>query len=306
MQSVSCSRAKKVSEKQRHEQFGKVERGSAAVLVSTSMSGVVATPAMCRTIRRRRLAVTQILVHLPPGMAVEDHHPRGSCTGTQPPAGQSVLFDNKAGASGAVAPSTSRTVRQTATPSHHHDGDDAASLASTHAATIRPISTFPVANEPASWMYGHPITVPANNPGVHPLTAKGQPGKINFGSAANHHHPALADDVSPSEEYGVRWCTVPKDGGAGNQRPAVRGRSGAVRSDDYPHIAATAAEMLRHRRRRWQPVPTSDLANGVVDRWRSWYGILASGRARPPIVDRKLARRSRSGGRDARHQRQRW
>ena len=115
--------------------------------------------------------------------------------------GQSVLFDNRAGASGAIG---AEHVKNSPADGYTFLTTTTAMVCITQ--HLQPLPYDPakdfvtVARTPTSWMgMGINPQVPANNLQEFIAYAKANPGKINFGSAGlGDHHPALRRDASTS------------------------------------------------------------------------------------------------------------
>ena len=210
--------------------------------------------------------------------------------------GQSILFDNKAGASGAIgaehviksAPADGYTFLTTTTamvcitqhlqPLPYDPGKD----------------FVPVARTATSWIgMGINPEVPANNLQEFIAYAKANPGKINFGSAGLATITQLYGEMF-NIEAGVKMVHVPYKGSAPATNDLLSGQI-QVQFDPttLPHIAAGRLKcfaILGEKRWPGKPdIPTlKEQGLGKIG-GDAWYGILAA-KGTPQVAIDKLAR----------------
>jgi tripartite-type tricarboxylate transporter receptor subunit TctC len=209
--------------------------------------------------------------------------------------GQSVLFDNKAGASGAIgadhvknSPADGYTFLTTTTamvcitqhlqPLPYDPGKD----------------FVPVARTATSWIgMGINPQVPANNLQEFVAYAKANPGKINFGSAGLATITQLYGEMF-NIEAGVKMVHVPYKGSAPATQDLLSGQI-QVQFDPttLPHIAAGRLKcfaILGEKRWPGKPdIPTlKEQGLGKIG-GDAWYGILAA-KGTPQVAIDKLAR----------------
>jgi len=209
--------------------------------------------------------------------------------------GQSVLFDNKAGASGAIgaeyvvksAPADGYTFLTTTT---------AMVCITQH---LQPLPYDPakdfvaVARTATSWMgMGIALSVPANTLQEFIAYAKANPGKINFGSAGLATITQLYGEMF-NLETGVKMVHVPYKGSAPATNDLLSGQI-QVQFDPttLPHIAAGRLKcfaVLGEKRWPGKPdVPTlKEQGLGKIG-GDAWYGILAA-KGTPQVAIDKLS-----------------
>jgi tripartite-type tricarboxylate transporter receptor subunit TctC len=209
--------------------------------------------------------------------------------------GQSVLFDNKAGASGAIgaehvknSPADGYTFLTTTT---------AMVCITQHLQPLPydPAKDFvPVARVATSWIgMGINPQVPANNLQEFIAYAKANPGKINFGSAGLATITQLYGEMF-NIEAGVKMVHVPYKGSAPATQDLLSGQI-QVQFDPttLPHIAAGRLKcfaILGEKRWPGKPeIPTlKEQGLGKIG-GDAWYGILAA-KGTPQVAIDKLAR----------------
>jgi tripartite-type tricarboxylate transporter receptor subunit TctC len=218
--------------------------------------------------------------------------------------GQSVLFDNKAGASGAIgaehvknSPADGYTFLTTTT---------AMVCITQHLQPLPydPAKDFvPVARVATSWIgMGVNPQVPANNLQEFIAYAKANPGKINFGSAGLATITQLYGEMF-NIEAGVKMVHVPYKGSAPATQDLLSGQI-QVQFDPttLPAIAAGRLKcfaILGEKRWPGKPdIPTlKEQGMGKIG-GDAWYGILAA-KGTPQIAIDKLSRAIGEASQDA-------
>jgi len=209
--------------------------------------------------------------------------------------GQSVLFDNRAGASGAIG---AEHVKNSPADGYTFLTTTTAMVCITQ--HLQPLPYDPakdfvaVARTATSWMgMGINLQVPANNLQEFIAYAKANPGKINFGSAGLATITQLYGEMF-NIETGVKMVHVPYKGSAPATNDLLSGQI-QVQFDPttLPHIAAGRLKcfaVLGEKRWPGKPdVPTlKEQGLGKIG-GDAWYGILAA-RGTPPVAIDRLSR----------------
>jgi len=209
--------------------------------------------------------------------------------------GQSMLFDNRAGASGAIG---AEHVRNSPADGYTFLTTTTAMVCITQ--HLQPLPYDPgkdfvaVARTATSWMgMGINPQVPANTLAEFIAYAKANPGKINFGSAGLATITQLYGEMF-NIEAGVKMVHVPYKGSAPATNDLLSGQI-QVQFDPttLPHIAAGRLKcfaVLGEKRWPGKPdIPTlKEQGLGKIG-GDAWYGILAATGTPQPAID-KLAR----------------
>jgi tripartite-type tricarboxylate transporter receptor subunit TctC len=209
--------------------------------------------------------------------------------------GQSVLFDNKAGASGAIG---AEHVKNSAADGYTFLVTTTAMVCITQHLQPLPYDPakdfIPVARTATSWIgMGINPQVPANSLEEFIAYAKANPGKINFGSAGLATITQLYGEMF-NIEAGVKMVHVPYKSSAPATNDLLSGQI-QVQFDPttLPHIAAGRLKCFAILgEKRWPGKP--DVATlkeqglGKIG-GDAWYGILAAKGTPQPAID-KLAK----------------
>jgi tripartite-type tricarboxylate transporter receptor subunit TctC len=210
--------------------------------------------------------------------------------------GQSILFDNKAGASGAIG--AEHVVKSAPADGYTFLTTTTAMVCITEHLQPLPYDTskdlVPVARTATSWMgMGINPQVPANNLQEFIAYAKANPGKINFGSAGLATITQLYGEIF-NIEAGVKMVHVPYKGSAPATNDLLAGQI-QVQFDPttLPHIAAGRLKcfaVLGEKRWPGKPdVPTlKEQGLGKIG-GDAWYGILAAKGTPQAAIDRMSA-----------------
>ena len=206
--------------------------------------------------------------------------------------GQSVLFDNKGGASGMIGAAYGKT--QPA-DGYNFLATTVAMLAITR--HLQPIPFDPekdfltVARMSTSWacLTIHP-SVPANTMAEFVAYAKANPGKINYGSSGNATITHLNCEIL-NLEAGIKMTHVPYKGSAQATADLLGGQIQAQTDQTcLPHILAGRLRGLAMvGDRRWpykSDIPTMKETGYGKDVGESWYGMLAPAGTSKEIVER--------------------
>lgn len=264
------------------------------LFVSASMASMVAAPAIvsaqsaggdwpARQIR--------IVVPYPPG-GPSDITTRVVLERAGSLLGQSMLFDNKAGASGAIG--AEHVKNQTPDGYTFLTTTTAMVCITQHLQPLPydPATDFiPVARTATSWIgMGVNPQVPANNLQEFIAYAKANPGKINFGSAGLATITQLYGEMF-NIETGVKMVHIPYKGSAPATNDLLSGQI-QVQFDPttLPHIAAGRLKCFAIvGEKRWPgrpDIPTlREQGYGKIG-GDAWYGILAPKGTPQPIVDK--------------------
>ena len=206
--------------------------------------------------------------------------------------GQSVLFDNKAGASGMIG---AEFVKNATVDDHTFLTTTTAMVAITR--HLQPIpfdpekDFIPVSRMTTSWgaFAVHP-SVPARNVAEFVAYARENPGKINFGSAGLATITQLYGEML-SLEAGIKMVHVPYRGSAPATNAVVAGEVQAqFDQTTLPHIRAgklrALAILADARHPDFPDVPTLREQGYGKDGGDSWFGILAPTGSSPEIVEK--------------------
>lgn len=261
------------------------------LFISASAAGLVSAPAIVSAQSDWPSRQIRIVIPYPPG-GPSDITTRLVLERASALLGQSVLFDNRAGASGAIgaehvknSPADGYTFLTTTT---------AMVCITQHLQPLPydPAKDFvPVARTATSWMgMGINPQVPANNLQEFIAYAKANPGKINFGSAGLATITQLYGEIF-NIEAGVQMVHVPYKGSAPATNDLLSGQI-QVQFDPttLPHIAAGRLKcfaVLGERRWPGKPdIPTlKEQGLGKIG-GDAWYAILAARGTPQPAIDR--------------------
>ena len=271
--------------------------------IAASASGLMAAPAIVSAQTEWPNRQIRIVVPYPPG-GPSDVTTRLVLERAGAVLGQSVLFDNRAGASGAIG---AEHVKNSAPDGYTFLTTTTAMVCITQ--HLQPLPYDPakdfvaVARTATSWIgMGVNPQVPANNLQEFIAYAKPNPGKINFGSAGLATITQLYGEIF-NIEAGVKMVHVPYKGSAPATNDLLSGQI-QVQFDPttLPHIAAGRLKcfaILGERRWPGKPdIPTlKEQGLGKIG-GDAWYGILAPKGTPQPIVD-KLARAIGEAAKDA-------
>ena len=210
--------------------------------------------------------------------------------------GQSILFDNKAGASGAIG--AEHVIKSAPADGYTFLTTTTAMVCITEHLQPLPYDTskdlVPVARTATSWVgMGINPQVPANNLQEFIAYAKANPGKVNFGSAGLATITQLYGEIF-NIEAGVKMVHVPYKGSAPATNDLLSGQI-QVQFDPttLPHIAAGRLKcfaVLGEKRWPGKPdVPTlKEQGLGKIG-GDAWYGILAARGTPQAAIDRMSA-----------------
>ncbi|MCW2573936.1 MAG: Tripartite-type tricarboxylate transporter, receptor component TctC [Frankiales bacterium] len=264
------------------------------LFISASAAGMVSSPAIVSAQSDWPNRQIRIVVPYPPG-GPSDITTRLVLERAGALLGQSVLFDNRAGASGAIG---AEHVKNSPPDGYTFLTTTTAMVCITQ--HLQPLPYDPardfvtVARVATSWMgMGINPQVPANNLQEFIAYAKANPGKINFGSAGLATITQLYGEMF-NIEAGVKMVHVPYKGSAPATSDLLSGQI-QVQFDPttLPHIAAGRLKcfaVLGERRWPGKPdVPTlKEQGLGKIG-GDAWYGILAA-KGTPQFVTDKLAK----------------
>ena len=261
------------------------------LFISASAAGMVSAPAIVSAQADWPARQIRVVIPYPPG-GPSDITTRIVMERAASLLGQSVLFDNKAGASGAIGAEHVKN----ATP------DGYTFLTTTTAMVcitqhLQPLPYDPakdfiaVARTATSWVaMGINPQVPANSLSEFIAYAKANPGKINFGSAGLATITQLYGEIF-NIEAGVKMVHVPYKGSAPATNDLLSGQI-QVQFDPttLPHIAAGRLKcfaILGDKRWPGGPqIPTlREQGLGKIG-GDAWFGILAPRGTAPAIVDK--------------------
>jgi tripartite-type tricarboxylate transporter receptor subunit TctC len=264
------------------------------LFISASAAGVVSAPAIVAAQSEWPTRQIRVVIPYPPG-GPSDITTRLVVERAASMLGQSVLFDNRAGASGAIgaehvknSPADGYTFLTTTT---------AMVCITQHLQPLPydPAQDFvPVARTTTSWVgMGINPQVPANNLQEFIAYAKANPGKINFGSAGLATITQLYGEIF-NIEAGVKMVHVPYKGSAPATNDLLSGQI-QVQFDPttLPHIAAGRLKcfaVLGEKRWPGKPdVPTlKEQGLGKIG-GDAWYGLLAA-KGTPQSAIERLSR----------------
>ncbi len=261
------------------------------LFIAASAAGAVAAPAIVAAQNDWPARQIRIVVPYPPG-GPSDVTTRIVMERAASLLGQSVLFDNKAGASGAIG---AEHVKNAAPDGYTFLTATTAMVCITqHLLPLpyNPATDFvPVARTATSWIgMGINPQVPANNLQEFIAYARANPGKINFGSAGLATITQLYGEIF-NIEAGVRMVHVPYKGSAPATNDLLSGQI-QVQFDPttLPHIAAGRLKCFAIvGEKRWPgrpDIPTlREQGYGKIG-GDAWYGILAPKGTLQAIVDK--------------------
>ncbi|TAJ94889.1 MAG: tripartite tricarboxylate transporter substrate binding protein [Reyranella sp.] len=210
--------------------------------------------------------------------------------------GQSILFDNKAGASGAIG--AEHVIKSAPADGYTFLTTTTAMVCITEHLQPLPYDTskdlVAVARTATSWVgMGINPQLPANNLQEFIAYAKANPGKVNFGSAGLATITQLYGEIF-NIEAGVKMVHVPYKGSAPATNDLLSGQI-QVQFDPttLPHIAAGRLKcfaVLGEKRWPGKPdVPTlKEQGLGKIG-GDAWYGILAARGTPQAAIDRMSA-----------------
>src|SRR5258708_370306 len=264
------------------------------LFISASATGMVSAPAIVSAQADWPTRQIRLVVPYPPG-GPSDITSRLVMERAGSLLGQSVLFDNKAGASGAIG---AEHVKNSAADGYTFAVTTTAMVCITQHLQPLPYDPakdfIPVARTATSWIgMGINPQVPANSLEEFIAYAKANPGTINFGSAGLATITQLYGEMF-NIETGVKMVHVPYKGSAPATQDLLSGQI-QVQFDPttLPYIAAGKLKcfaILGDKRWPGKPdIPTLKEQGLGKIRGDSWYGILARRGTPHPIID-KLAR----------------
>ncbi len=264
------------------------------LFMATSAAGMVSAPAIVSAQADWPNKQIRVVIPYPPG-GPSDITTRLVLERAGALLGQSVLFDNRAGASGAIG---AEHVKNSAADGYTFLVTTTAMVCITQHLQPLPYDPakdfVPVARVATSWIgMGINPQVPANNLQEFIAYAKANPGKINFGSAGLATITQLYGEMF-NLEAGVKMVHVPYKGSAPATQDLLSGQI-QVQFDPttLPHIAAGRLKcfaILGEKRWPGKPdIPTlKEQGLGKIG-GDAWYGILAA-RGTPQVAIDKLAR----------------
>ncbi|MEI7872088.1 MAG: tripartite tricarboxylate transporter substrate binding protein [Alphaproteobacteria bacterium] len=261
------------------------------LFIAASAAGAIAAPAIVSAQNDWPARQIRVVIPYPPG-GPSDITTRIVVERAASLLGQSVLFDNKAGASGAIG---AEHVKNT--------NPDGYTLLTTTTAMVcitqhlqplpyDPATDFvPVGRVATSWIgMGINPQVPANNLEEFIAYAKANPGKINFGSAGLATITQLYGEMF-NIEAGVKMVHVPYKGSAPATNDLLSGQI-QVQFDPttLPHIAAGRLKCFAILgEKRWPGAPNiptlREQGYGKIG-GDAWYGILAPKGTPQAIVEK--------------------
>ena len=259
--------------------------------ISTSVAGLVAAPAIASAQSEWPSRQIRVVIPYPPG-GPSDVTTRIVMERAGSILGQSILFDNKAGASGAIG---AEHVKNTVPDGYTFLTTTTAMVCITqHLQPLPydPAADFvPVARHATSWIgMGISPQVPSNNLQEFITYAKANPGKINFGSAGLATITQLYGEIF-NIEAGVKMVHVPYKGSAPATNDLLSGQI-QVQFDPttLPHIAAGRLKCFAiASEKRWPgrlDIPTLREQGYGKMGGDAWYGILAPRGTSPAIVNK--------------------
>jgi tripartite-type tricarboxylate transporter receptor subunit TctC len=259
--------------------------------VSMSVAGLLAAPAIASAQSEWPTRQIRVVIPYPPG-GPSDVTTRIVLERASSILGQSILFDNKGGASGAIG---AEHVKNTVPDGYTFLMTTTAMVCITqHLQTLPydPAADFvPVARHATSWIgMGISPQVPSNNLQEFITYAKANPGKINFGSAGLATITQLYGEIF-NIEAGVKMVHVPYKGSAPATNDLLSGQI-QVQFDPttLPHIAAGRLKCFAiASEKRWPgrlDIPTLKEQGYGKMGGDAWYGILAPRGTNPAIVNK--------------------
>ncbi|TAJ84940.1 tripartite tricarboxylate transporter substrate binding protein, partial [Reyranella sp.] len=259
--------------------------------VSMSVAGLLAAPAIVSAQSEWPTRQIRVVIPYPPG-GPSDVTTRIVLERASSILGQSILFDNKGGASGAIG---AEHVKNTVPDGYTFLMTTTAMVCITqHLQPLPydPAADFvPVARHATSWIgMGISPQVPSNNLQEFITYAKANPGKINFGSAGLATITQLYGEIF-NIEAGVKMVHVPYKGSAPATNDLLSGQI-QVQFDPttLPHIAAGRLKCFAiASEKRWPgrlDIPTLKEQGYGKMGGDAWYGILAPRGTNPAIVNK--------------------
>ena len=259
--------------------------------ISMTAAGLVAAPAIASAQSDWPSRQIRIVIPYPPG-GPSDVTTRIVLERAGSILGQSILFDNKGGASGAIG---AEHVKNTVPDGYTFLTTTTAMVCITqHLQPLPydPAADFvPVARHATSWIgMGINPQVPSNNLQEFITYAKANPGKINFGSAGLATITQLYGEIF-NIEAGVKMVHVPYKGSAPATNDLLSGQI-QVQFDPttLPHIAAGRLKCFAiASEKRWPgrlDIPTLKEQGYGKMGGDAWYGILAPRGTSPAVVNR--------------------
>ena len=259
--------------------------------ISMSVAGLVAAPAIASAQSDWPSRQIRVVIPYPPG-GPSDVTTRIVLERAGSILGQSILFDNKGGASGAIG---AEHVKNTVPDGYTFLMTTTAMVCITqHLQPLPydPAADFvPVARHATSWIgMGISPQVPSNNLQEFITYAKANPGKINFGSAGLATITQLYGEIF-NIEAGVKMVHVPYKGSAPATNDLLSGQI-QVQFDPttLPHIAAGRLKCFAiASEKRWPgrlDIPTLKEQGYGKMGGDAWYGILAPRGTNPAVVNK--------------------
>ncbi len=257
-----------------------------AIAALAAPAAIVGAPALAQQWPSRQL---RLVIPYPPG-GPSDVSSRIVMEKAAQILGQTILFDNKGGASGMIGAEFVKNQ-----PVDHHTfltTTTAMVCITRHLQTIpfdpdRDI--VPVARMTTSWgaFAVHP-SVPANTVAEFVSYAKANPGKINYGSAGLATITHLFGEML-SLEAGIKLTHVPYRGSAPATNALLAGEVQAqFDQTTLPHIKAgklrALAMLAEIRHPDFPEVPTLQEAGYGKEGGDSWFGILAPADTSPDAI----------------------
>ncbi|NQW52217.1 MAG: tripartite tricarboxylate transporter substrate binding protein [Rhodospirillales bacterium] len=265
------------------------------LFIAASAAGLVSAPAIVSAQNDWPNKQIRVVIPYPPG-GPSDVTTRIVLERAGSLLGQSILFDNKAGASGAIG--AEHVIKSAPADGYTFLTTTTAMVCITEHLQPLPYDTskdlVAVARTATSWMgMGINPQVPANNLQEFIAYAKANPGKINFGSAGLATITQLYGEIF-NIEAGVKMVHVPYKGSAPATVDLLSGQI-QVQFDPttLPHIAAGRLKcfaVLGEKRWPGKPdVPTLKEQGLGKMGGDAWYGILAA-KGTPQVAVDRLSR----------------
>jgi len=265
------------------------------LFIAASAAGLVSAPAIVSAQNDWPNKQIRVVIPYPPG-GPSDVTTRIVLERAGSLLGQSILFDNKAGASGAIG--AEHVIKSAPADGYTFLTTTTAMVCITEHLQPLPYDTskdlVAVARTATSWMgMGINPQVPANNLQEFIAYAKANPGKINFGSAGLATITQLYGEIF-NIEAGVKMVHVPYKGSAPATVDLLSGQI-QVQFDPttLPHIAAGRLKCFAVLgEKRWPgklDVPTLKEQGLGKMGGDAWYGILAA-KGTPQVAVDRLSR----------------
>lgn len=261
------------------------------LLLSAAAASAVAAPAILSAQGAWPTRQVRIVIPYPPG-GPSDVTTRIVLERASSLLGQSILFDNKGGASGAIG---AEHVKNSVPDGYTFLMVTTAMVCITQHLQPLPYDPaadfIPVARHATSWIgMGISPKVPSNSLQEFITYAKANPGKINFGSAGLATITQLYGEIF-NIEAGVKMVHVPYKGSAPATNDLLSGQI-QVQFDPttLPHIAAGRLKCFAIASdKRWPgrlDIPTLKEQGYGKMGGDAWYGIVAPKGTAPEIVNR--------------------